>query len=61
MSEVRLMVCESLFKRCLGQTYVFLRCGSVVSVHDRFINDTTGYAFPVKGAMVRVSTVTAPK
>ena len=55
------MVRESLFKRCLGRTYVCLWRGGVVGVHCRFINDTTGQAFPVKGPMVRVSTVAAPR
>ena len=33
----------------------------VVGVHDRFINDTTSQALPVKGAMVRRSIVAAPR
>ena len=54
------MVDESLFKRCLNQTHVCLRRGGVVGVHGHFINHTISQAFPIKGAMVRVSTVTAP-
>ena len=50
-----------LFKRCLGQTYVCSWCRGVVGVHDRFINNTASQALPVKGAMVRVLTVAAPR
>ena len=49
-----------MLKGCFGRTYIFLQSG-VVGVHGRFINDTTSWAFPVKGAMVRVSIVAAPK
>ena len=54
------MVRESFLKGCFSRTYIFLRHEVVVSVHGRFVNDTASYAFPVKGAMVRVSTVAAP-
>ena len=47
----------SLSNLCI---YVF-GAGGVVGVHDRFINDTTSQTLPVKGAMVRVSTVVAPR
>ena len=50
--------------RCLNGVLVKPVCfrhGGVVGVHDHFIKDTASQILPVKGAIVRVSTVAAPR
>ena len=50
-----------MFKRYLCRTYVRFLSTGAVRYHSCFVHDLTGKTLPVKWALFRLTTVTAPR